>query len=77
MILEKRGQGKRDRETDKDSNVRETSINCLLYMPRLGDLNYYPGMCLEHGLNLQPFGIWDDAPTTKPTSQGKMGLIFF
>ena len=46
-------------------DVRETSIvaSCMCLT---GDPTHNLGMCPDQGLNPQPFGVWDNAPTKSP-----------
>ena len=55
------------RETERERNidVRETSIGCLLYVPDWGP-NLHPSMCPDWELNWQPFALWDDTRATEP-----------
>ena len=42
---------------------RETSIGCLLHMPRpVGGHTHNPGSCHDWESNLQHSGLWDDVP---------------
>ena len=60
-------QGERGREREKHQCVREMLINCLLHCP-------------DWGLNLQPFGVWDDIlQPPKPPDEGQTFkiIVFF
>ena len=59
-----RGRGK---ERKRNIDVRETLIVCLLIHGPTGDQTHNLGMCPDQELNLQPFGLWDDAPTNRAT----------
>ena len=63
LLLESVGKGKREWE-------RETLIGCLFACTPTGGQTHNLGMCPDQQSNpdresnLQPFSIWDDAPTS-------------
>ena len=81
MILDREQgrNGERDRKSERESErvrERERNINrlhALCTLTRNGTHNL--GMCSDQGLNLQPFGVWDDAPTIEPPCPGYIFLF--
>ena len=53
-----------ERKSEKHQRERETSIGCLLHEPQTGN---NLGLCPDHELNAQPFGVWDNAPNNWAT----------
>ena len=51
-------EGEREREREKHWRERETLIGCLPH----GDQTRNLGMCLDQGLNPQPFGVQNNVP---------------
>ena len=54
----------RERERERERSVASRTHPS-------GNQTHNLDMCLGWRLNPQLFGIWDDAPTTEPPSQGK------
>ena len=54
---------------------RETLIHCLPYVLEQGT-NPQPRYVPWPGIQLQPFGMWDNAPTNWPTQPGHKALNF-
>ena len=52
-------------EGEGEGDVREKHLLIASYTrPVLtGDQTYMLGMCPDQGLNLQPFGAWENSPT--------------
>ena len=64
-------EGKGGREGEKHQCVVAS------YMPPAGDLAHNPGMCPNRELNLQPFGLQDDAQPVEPYRPGQSCYLFF
>ena len=56
LILERKG------EREKSLCETETLIGCLQFVLGAGIEPDSIGMCPDWGWNLQPFGVWDEAP---------------
>ena len=66
-----------ERETERETLMWEGNIDWLPPIcTSTGDQTHNLGMCPDWGSDLQPFGVWDHAPTNSATSQGKMFLFF-
>ena len=63
LILER----KRGREREKEKRPCEKHWLVAAYTPQTGDQTRNLGMCPDQGLNPQPFGVQDDAPTNRVT----------
>lgn len=68
---EKKGNSKRKRNTDVSKKHWWVAF---LMRPYQG-LNHNLGMCPFHGLNQQPFGVWNKAPTWP--GQGKTSWVLY
>ena len=51
-----------ERERDRDIDMRNNHLLPPVHTPT-GDRTHSLGMCPDWELNLQPFGVWHDAPT--------------
>ena len=49
---------------------RETLIQLPPICTPTGDQTHNLGMCPDQELKLQPFGVWDNAPTNRATRPG-------
>ena len=45
------------------------------HMPPTGDLAHSPAMCLDRGLNQQPFGSLAQTHSTEPRQPGKIYML--
>ena len=75
LIFREKGREDRERQTDRhrqtDRGVNVRNINQLSPIHALtSDWTCYLGMCPDWDLNMQPFGVWDDAPTSWTTWPG-------
>ena len=52
-----------EREGEKHLCERETLISCPLYTPWPGTQPVTRYLCPDLESDLEPFGLWDDAPT--------------
>ena len=53
-----RGEREGEREREKERNIDQLFPTCAL----TNDRPRYLGTCSYWGSNLQPFGVWEDAP---------------
>ena len=60
MILERKDEREREGEGEGE---RERSIGCFPLSAPLRDQTHNLGMYPNQGLNLQPFGAWENSPT--------------
>ena len=70
MFILLRGGGERgrerEREREKERNIDQLFPTCAL----TNDRPRYLGTCSYWGSNLQPFGVWEDAPANWTTGPG-------
>ena len=59
-------------EKGKETSIWNRNIDRLLSIhTSTGDWTGNQGICPDQELNLQPFGVWDDAPTHLATKPGQ------
>ena len=86
LILEREGGRKREIETKINVTEKHRSFASSTHsdgelnlqpknVPRLGIRPATSGMCLDWESNLQPFGVWDEAPTNWAARPGHK--VFF
>ena len=76
MILER----EEGRENVRERTERQKERNIYQLPPvriPTGDRTLNLGMCPDRELNLQPFGVWDDAPINRATWPGLNRFFFF
>ena len=59
MIFRER---RREREREKNIDVRENIDWLPLERAQTGDQTHHLGMCPDQESNTRPFGLWDEAP---------------
>ena len=60
----------REEGRERNTDVREKYLLDAFRRHSTKDQTRNPGMCPDWGLNLQPFGVQDDAPTNWATQPG-------
>ena len=64
----------RGRKKERNINVREKHGSVASHMYPDWDQTHNLGRCSDQKSNLQPFGVWHDAPPTEPP--GRAALVF-
>ena len=70
ICLERKGGREREREREKATWIWKRNHGWPVILAPTGDWTHNLGMYLDQEWNLQPFGIWDDAPTNWATWPG-------
>ena len=63
MLIDFREREREEIGREKKSDVREKHQLVVSHTCPDRDQTYNLGMCPDRDLNLQPFGLWDDAPS--------------